>query len=222
MELFCPECMGSLETIDGEMARCTTHGGEYHILFCREIYAAEIDTAADAVTDAESGPTVVPDGISNKPSPLAGLNISCANHPSNNAVRRCVSCGTPICETCAFTFPGNVVVCPSCAVSPKTTLSPKRRSYLILSFICASIATLFMVALFGGAFEGMLQDESDLQVLGVIMMLVLLGSTVPGIALAVSARLPGRPSSIGIWIAMIWNSVLLAGFLLLCLIGNMQ
>ena len=213
MELLCPECLGELTTSDGRTARCTTHGGQYQILFCR--------AAPEAENRASDGETILA-GVAGDPPPPAGMGVPCTNHPEIGAVHRCLTCGAPICGTCAFKFPGAVVVCPACAASPKSTFSPKRRNYLVASFVCAALATAFMAAVFAGAFAGTVHNESDAEALGMLMMVVILGTTIPGIALAVSARPPGRPAPLAVWVASIWNIAMLAGWLLLCLIGNLR
>ncbi len=213
MELVCPECMGPLATTDGKTARCTIHGGRYEILFSRSTPVADGRAAAREAW-SPSDPWTEPVSPAR-----ASLGVPCIKHPAVDAMHRCRSCGAPICETCAFKFPGGVVVCPACAASPKSSLSPKRRTYLVLSFICATIATLFLGVVFSGALSNHVLNQHDAEALGVVILLVVLGTTIPGIALAASARLPRRPAPIAVWIASIWNILLLGGFFLLMLIG---
>ena len=43
--------------------------------------------------------------------------------------------------------------------------------------------------------------------------------TIPGAALSVSARAPGRATPVAAWIALAWNLLLMGLMLLLCLVG---
>ena len=113
MEMLCPECMAPLAT-DGQVARCMRHGGQYRILFSRlpasSAGAIEPPQALEplkAGTDAAPGELALPMAV-----------ITCARHRNVQAVTRCNNCGTPMCATCDFTFPGGVHLCPDCATAP--------------------------------------------------------------------------------------------------------
>lgn len=167
-------------------------------------------------------PMVSARGESGFTAPSAGIsltNVRCVQHPSIQATQQCKVCGAFMCATCDFTLPGGIHVCPTCATAPKTNLSPRRKKLLIGSFALAAWSTVGMVAVFAGAFAGMARDKAGEQVLGTLMMLFVLGPAIVGTALGVGAmdrRLATPPL---LWIATIWNAIILASFVLLMIIG---
>lgn len=263
MSLLCPECLAPLDTSDGRVARCTTHGGQYRILFLRGADAAapfevacpqcgrkyqvrveQVGKNARCQTCQTLFPIAIPERFPLNPpgtppdlpppssgpgragaGSLPGVDPNapdCVNHPAIKSTRQCTSCGAPVCETCAFKFPPDLIVCPACAAAPRTALSPKRRAFLIWSFLCAGGATAFMAALLSGVFANAIHNEVDRQAFGTFFLVVVLGLTLPGIGLSAGARLPRQPTPVGVWIALIWNIVMLAAFMLLCLIGALS
>ena len=96
MELICPDCMGSLAIADGKSARCTTHGGEYQVLFSRWKPAP--------VPAVEPGPPLefhlTPGSV-------------CFQHQNVTATSVCSQCGAALCDVCAFDDSG-VRFCPNC------------------------------------------------------------------------------------------------------------
>jgi hypothetical protein len=205
-------------------AVCTRHPGNPAKFACRKCGALICDTCASAQADgsrlcpdcaAASGPA--------RTAPSAALvGVMCGNHPESQAARRCKVCRAPVCETCLFEFPGKVFLCPTCATSSDKGVTPKRMKYMVGSLVCAVMGTLGYVVLFGAIPMGLVRTESDLEALGVITMLWILGSAIPGVALASAARFPGRPRPASVWAALVWNVVLLAAFLLLIVVGNMS
>ena len=93
--------------------------------------------------------------------------------------------------------------------------------YLVLSFFCAGLCTFLIPAIFVAAVVGLIkvQDKISEEIFGVFLMVLVLGTTIPGIALAQSVRLPRQPTPIAVWIATIWNILLLGLFILLCVVG---
>lgn len=76
-----------------------------------------------------------------------------------------------------------------------------------------------MVTLFAGAFAGMARDKAGEQILGTLLMLFVLAPAIVGTALGVGAmdrRLPTPPT---LWIATIWNAIMVGSFVLLMIIG---
>jgi hypothetical protein len=150
--------------------------------------------------------------------PHALQNVKCAIHSDVQAVHRCKVCRTPVCETCAFEFPGRLFLCPKCATSDDQALSPKRRKYMIGSLVCACIATGAFSFVFWWPLV-MTPTQSSMEAAGVLSFWAVLLSTIPGIALASAARFPGRPRPASVWVGLIWNTVLLVGFFALAFIG---
>ena len=79
-------------------------------------------------------------------------------------------------------------------------------------------STLFVVLLMGGAFAELLEG-ADADAAGMVIGLLLYVPAIVGTALSVSAlerRLGNTPA---IWGAVVWNSLVLAGALLLSVVG---
>lgn len=206
MDLICPECMGTLELRDGGTARCKIHGGEFQVLFSRY-------TAAALSQAAQSGSSSIPEGCG---------DIRCVQHPHIHATGQCKSCGAFMCNTCAFELPGGIKICPTCATSPKTTISPKRKKALVSSFVLAIWCTAVMGALMGGLFRPMITDEASQQALGMLLIFILLVPSIIGTALGVSSMERRMNNTMAMWIATIWNGLILVGFILLMIIGIMK
>ena len=90
---------------------------------------------------------------------------------------------------------------------------------MIGSYICALWCTIVFGSIFGGMFKSMIHDKDDLQVLGVIFLVTLVGPAIAGLSMAVGLRRKGRATPMVVLAALIWNCVILGGFLLLDLIG---
>ncbi len=126
-----------------------------------------------------------------------------------------------MCQTCTFDLPGGAKICPTCATAaPK--LSPKRKKLLIASYVLAVWCTIVMMALFGGMFRGFVRDKDDQEVLGLIFICLLLAPSITGLALGLSSMDKRLSNSIAMWVATVWNGVILAGFLLLEIVGLMK
>jgi hypothetical protein len=275
MEMLCPECMGTLVTLDGQAAVCTTHNGKFQILFshwkpppppppdsapaveyrlapgavciqhphvtaafaCRDCGAAVCNVCAFTESDgsafcpsctgrrvslgrfAGAAATMAPSLLVATATRLPD-GVRCVQHPNVTATAQCRSCGAFMCVTCDFELPGGLHVCPACAAAPKTTLSPKRKGLLIGSFALAVWSTLGMAVLLSGALADMIKTKEGEAALGVALSLLLLIPSIIGLALGFSAmdrRLVNGPA---IWIAVVWNGMILAAFLLLSVIGT--
>lgn len=140
----------------------------------------------------------------------------CHIHLAVPAVQICQICQKPICKTCDFAFPNNIHVCPNCVNKP-LTLSPRQKKSLVWSYVMAAIATLgyFFTLLLAAVLGPDLPD----QVSGLIFMLLVLAPSITGISLAINARTRNRKKTISIWIALIWNSLVIGIFLVLVLVG---
>jgi len=153
------------------------------------------------------------------PSTFSLGDARCVQHPNLQATHQCKVCGAFMCSTCDFTLPGGVHVCPTCATAPKTNLSPRRKKLMFGSFALAAWSTLGMVALFAGAFAGFGRDKAAEEAVGVVLMLFVLAPAIVGTALGVGAmdrRLSTPPT---LWIATIWNAIIVGCFVLLMIIG---
>ena len=154
-------------------------------------------------------------------SAMAAQNQKCKQHPNVAAAYVCHKCSTPVCKTCDFYFPGNIHLCPECATSTKPTLSSGRKIQLIISYVLAGWATLVFMAMLSGLFYGLASNQAERQVLGMLLMIIVLGPAVTGVGLGIGAK--GRGSgSLGVWLAVIWNSLILGGFMLRIVIGMMM
>ena len=126
-----------------------------------------------------------------------------------------------MCQTCSFDLPGGIKICPTCATAaPK--LSPKRKRLLIASYVLAVWCTIVMMALLGGMFRGLVRDKEDQELLGLIFIFLLLVPSITGFALGLSSRDKRLSNSIAMWIAIVWNGVILGGLILLEIVGLMK
>ena len=263
-ELLCPECLGRLETADGETARCTLHGGTYRILVSRvavpappappplpaappvllgeakcsrhpEVPAVQACRkcgspvcalcALPGPDDSLLCPTCAVQRVRSSVPELPSVRFAgmrCVQHPEVTATAQCQSCGAFVCPTCDFSLPGGLHVCPACAVSPRARLSGKRRGMMIGSFALAVWCTVALVSLYSGAFRGFVRTKEDVQILGLIMLLLLLLPGIVGLALGLSATDRRLGNSPALWIAVTWNGLIVAAFILICVIGTLK
>lgn len=243
----------------GGMARCTVHGGDYKILFWRDMppvlapVPATVPTSAvcanhlnvpavslcqhcgTAICDVCSFPQS--DGSrkcsscamiqSAEPvvrSPMSSVspaaqNQKCKQHPDVPAVHLCQTCREPMCATCDFLLPGNYHVCPTCATKPQTRLSEKRKKLLIGSYALAVWCTLLMAVMRSGMLRHMAANKQDAQALDQIAGMLLFAPSIIGLGLGVSSMDRRLPNTIAMWIATIWNGLIVGGLLLLIIIG---
>jgi hypothetical protein len=142
----------------------------------------------------------------------------CVQHPNSPAAAKCKLCGGFMCSTCTFDLPGGIKLCPTCATAPPK-LSPKRKKFLIGSYALAVWCTIVMAALFGGMFRGFVQDSESRELFGMVLLLMLPVPSLIGLSLGVSSMDKRLPNSIAMWIATVWNGVILAGFIMLIILG---
>lgn len=147
---------------------------------------------------------------------LAVENQTCRQHSRVAAAQICQLCGAPMCATCDFLLPGNFHVCPVCAVAPPSGLSPKRKKMLRLSFIAAGASTLGLV----GNCLGVLLARNLMStvVLGLWLFALVLIPSVAGLALGAGV-LVRRNSHLVVWMAVVWNGLLVGGFFLFSILG---
>jgi hypothetical protein len=264
MELLCPECLAPLESRDGRTARCTTHGGEYQILFLRSplpapprdgnapppvlaegaMCAQHASISASyacndcgtpicgtCAFDEPDGSHLCPDCARRRSTfgpprttaaPPVPPGVCCVQHPGLPATAQCKTCGAFLCDTCKFELSGGMCVCPSCATTPRTQLSPKRKKMLIGSYALALWCTVVIGALFAGVFREMAATKEGEQALGLLFMLILLGPSIVGVSLGVGVMDRRLPNTIAMWLATAWNGLILGGFILLMIVGIMK
>ena len=145
----------------------------------------------------------------------------CVQHPDVRPSAHCKYCGIGVCRTCDFVFPGELHLCPVCATTSTARLSPRRKSYLIAAFALAGWSSLGLSVLVSGALAGMVEDRSSQTLVGIMVILFIALPSVVGTAMAMSAMRKGA-NTIAVWIAMVWNVLMLAGFAMLMIIGTLS
>ncbi len=126
MRVVCPDCLGTLVSNGTDTVRCETHGGEYRLLFARAGLFGAALTASDPlpapaepqglVAEPDSPPPVLEAPAGEPVSYALVPGTLCAKHPEVEADFACCRCGTPICNTCAFTVEDGQALCPDCAI----------------------------------------------------------------------------------------------------------
>lgn len=199
---------------------------------CKTCYHAESPPAATAAPAATIAPVKAAPSlrlasyqpVAHTQQPQRGFapptGQGCVQHPHVRAMSRCHNCGAGSCLTCDFLFPGNYHFCPVCVATGSGKLSPRRKKYMIAAFILAAWSSLGFALFFGGAAAGLADGEMGEMLLGILMILLAGVPAVVGTALGMSARRPGGPNPVSVWIALIWNSLLFAGLALLVIVGS--
>ncbi len=153
------------------------------------------------------------------PQPQVPSGVHCVQHSNLAATAKCKICGGFMCDTCKFELPGGINICPTCAANPRTALTAKQTKSIIGSLVAAAWCTLVLGALFAGVFRNLAKETGGQQALGFIMMVFLIAPALLGVALAVGSMRRQQANPISIWIAIVWNGVILGGFLLLMIVG---
>ena len=146
----------------------------------------------------------------------------CPQHPLLPPVAFCKVCGKGSCVTCDFFFPPNIHLCPVCVTSAHSKLTPLRKKYLTTAFCTAAFSSLGAIATFGGAFAGMAEDPMMILVIGLIIIVVVTVPAAIGTGVAWAALKPGGPNPITVWVAMVWNALLLCTMILRMVIANIM
>jgi hypothetical protein len=211
------------EADKGVLKAATVDAGEYSPQVSRIIREEVVSRGLiqqNAVT-SEPSPALVVAGQAGKgaeqPPPVV-IGQLCVRHSAVQAIQVCKVCGAAMCQTCDFVFPGNIHLCPTCATSPEKGLKGKRRTYLIWSYILAGWSTLASVFFLSGAAAEGMGSEADAEVLGIMMTFLLLIPALIGLALGCSA-MERRSKPVSVWVATIWNGIIVGLFILLCIIG---
>ena len=186
---FCIECCYSMP--DGSIR-------------CHDCYAQATAPATAVPTPATTyRVTAVASAPAHEEIVLPGQG--CMQHPDVRGFFPCQFCGALSCPTCDFFFPPAMHVCPQCASSSSGRKTPIRKKNMIGALVAGAIATGLFAAAFGvigGAGRG-----AEV-VVGVIFIFALLGACI-GAGLAMASYKKGRSNSIGIWLGLIWNILLI-------------
>jgi hypothetical protein len=147
---------------------------------------------------------------------------NCEKHPNNPAIAKCRKCRALICSTCEFRFPGNLVYCPACATAAPTGLSSKRKTVMVWSYVLAVWATLgILVFLVVTAQLPQQEDPGETVAIEVAFNFLVLSPAIIGAALGVSAFDKNLHNPPTLWIAPIWNGLILLAIILLMVVGFM-
>lgn len=140
----------------------------------------------------------------------------CQRHPESAAVHLCENCRAPICATCDFSFSGGIHLCPTCAVTPSQGLTGNRKTLVGVAFALATWATIGIAILFSGWAQT--AGEAAVTVLGMAVAIpAIIGG---GVGIACFERRLGNPPVV--WVAAIWNIILLTMTVLLAIVGSLK
>ena len=89
---------------------------------------------------------------------------------------------------------------------------------MIWSYVLGGWSSLATVFFLSGAAKTMIGSGVDDEALGIMMSLFMLVPAIIGTALG-SAAMERNSKPISVWIAAIWNGLIVALFILLCLVG---
>lgn len=142
----------------------------------------------------------------------------CPQHPLLPPVAFCKTCGKGSCVTCDFFFPPNIHLCPVCVATAHTKLTPQRKKYMVTGYVMAAVASIAIVLLVSGALASLVTDPIVLLVLLAISAFLVAVPAAVGSGVAWAAYRPGGPNSIGVWISMIWNLLLLGAVVLVLIL----
>ena len=151
-----------------------------------------------------------------------GAGIMCFRHPEVAAVRHCYVCQRPMCQTCQFELPGYFFACPDCATNPKRKMSSGRKRNIIIAYAAAAWTSIGLIALFAVAFAGIVRTKSDQEALGTALSFLVFLPSLAGIGFSISSidRKLGTPPAV--WVAVIWNGIILGILVTLTIIGNLK
>ncbi len=202
-------------------ALCKRHPDMPAVAHCRQCRAAVCNTCDFAYADGShlcpdcaAGPST---DTSGSVIPTRELDSFCVSHPDVLAVAECSQCGTPVCSTCVFTYPGNLHLCPSCATNPVTKMSKSRKMLALFSIALGMWSIVLTAAVFAGLLQSMAEKGED--AFGVFLMLIVIIPSVIGIGLGVSAREKNRSNSGILWVGIISNAIVLCLWIFLIIVG---
>jgi len=151
----------------------------------------------------------------------AGVNAQCRAHPDVQAVRFCANCHAPVCATCDFALPNGIHLCATCATTPQTKLTSKRKSTLAIAIALASWSTVGFVVILSGALANLQfrNEQEAAMILGVVLTyLVGIPCLIAGaLGLSCLDKRQGNPAIV--WVTAIWSEALQAAWVMLSLFG---
>ena len=203
--------------------RCAWCGGMFCVNCCFTMPGGEI-----CCSTCFDQPTPPPLTLTPPPAVLAmpvPAGTGCIQHGTVAAVTSCHLCGAGCCATCAFLFPGTygpVHLCPRCAVSAHTRITPRRKKFLVASFVLAGWSTIFMGVLLSGALATLFSSRENAFALGIFLLVVMYGPAIAGTALGFGILRKDAPNPMSIWAAALWNALLLGAMVLLSIVGNLS
>lgn len=148
--------------------------------------------------------------------------LKCLQHPNVDAVQVCKGCGGPMCATCDFLLPGDLHLCPRCVAAPPSRMSHSRRGLLIAAYAFAIWGTLAAVVRESGVLAGMVRTRDDEIVLGLIVIFFMRVPAIVGAGLGVSCFDPRLRNPPSVWIAAIWNGLILLLYLATVLLSYLR
>ena len=149
------------------------------------------------------------------PRPSVPPGMKCVQHGEVDAVTRCRVCSSGMCDVCDFALPNGMHVCPSCIENRGTTetVSPRRKG-----FAWGGLALgIFTIVLF--AIDITLAAQGNLAGSKVLDIIVLIFA-VTGLSLSFAAFEPALGNTPLIWTGVVWNTIFLAVFVLLSIVGS--
>ncbi len=142
----------------------------------------------------------------------------CEIHPSAPAVAYCSKCCRWICATCDFAFAGDVHLCPDCAVTAGSTMSPSRAKMARWSLGLAIASTVSLVITFASsAMEqpGPSESEAVSSFVGGLSAV----SSIVGFGLGMAARRRDAVNPALVKTAVSWSGAMMVIWFLLMIAG---
>jgi hypothetical protein len=98
-------------------------------------------------------------------------------------------------------------------------MSPRRRKLMWASYALAVFATIGMAVVMSGALAEMAQTEQAEELFGLLFFFLVLIPALVGMGVGFSAIDRRLSNPISVWVATIWNILLIGIFVLLMIIG---
>jgi len=192
--------------------------------------AASSPAPASGITPPPLRPPPLPPRPAYTPQPTSWKQLRvppgkfCALHPTVGAIDYCSNCGAFMCEVCSFDVPGMAHhhVCPTCAVSPPSKLSGKRKLLMIFGYVLAVWSTIGLVVIVSGMLASMVTDRESLSRLGLMIIFFIFIPSLLGLAVSFSAQEKNLPNPPSVWGGIIWNSLLVTCFAARLIINHLS
>ncbi len=234
MQAICPKCNSPLATEDGINAYCAVDGAQYQVLYSREPMLVQDPqpvlpmredyfTAEDVAPTAPPLPPPLPEptGAYEVQAPPQAAEwkpveswdtpaqdvVVCSMHPQIAAVAYCNRCRLAACETCNFSFPNGMNLCAACASIAPVVMTPVRKQLMGWSFAMAGVTVL------GVVLTALSHDDGNPIAFLIVLLLFVFAPTTIGAALGWAALDKRLGNPVPVWIAAIWNTVVIAALL---------